>query len=375
MRKAFGLAFVFLACSSISGEDVAATESELRAPPAVKAPRADGITFGRETHERQKAIPITKNAGAKPKVLFSVRLDDLATTEDVLVRGELTLSSCAPKDISGESSDGEKSPCSIRALKQSPYNYAPRFETSFVLADSPTDTSGPRIGMKYDTQCSIRTHHCTIAMKEERLRPQNAAQKKFVNLVVAANDARARDFDLMLVEQTHGMLMVTRVGANAGGIDMNVRSENEEIGGDIDIDREDGEGDPKKRHILYRVKLDGLQPHDVVSADGKLVAKLGPGPADCDPLITTELVLSKQPDGTLPKDPGEERLTAKNGINCLAHGGGDCPYKKSGAVELGPQVSPTMYLSLVAVAGRTCVPAGFKWRAANGGFLEAYVRR
>ena len=114
---------------------------------------------------------------------------------------------------------------------------------------------------------------------------------------------------------------------------------------------------------------------DVVDADAKLVAKLHGGPADCDPLITSEIVLTdgRNPAGHLNR--GEERVTHLNGVNCTDHGGGDCVYKKSGAVELGPNVDDTMFVSLVTTAGRTCVPPGFTWEVRNGDGLEAKVRR
>lgn len=81
-------------------------------------------------------MPISKKPFDGAKVLFSVKLGELSPEDDLLLRSECTLSTCGGKDISGDSSDGEKSPCSIPELKQSPYSYSPHFEAYPVLGDS-----------------------------------------------------------------------------------------------------------------------------------------------------------------------------------------------------------------------------------------------
>lgn len=103
-------------------------------------------------------------------------------------------------------------------------------------------------------------------------------------------------------------------------------------------------------------------------------AKLHHGPAACDPLPTTEILLirdakDKDPDGT-----GAERLTANNGTNCTDHSGGLTKYEKLGAVQTGGGLPSTMFRSVVAKAGRTCVPDGVHRELEGDGFLEGSVR-
>lgn len=364
-----GIGLSLLGCAGDDAlEDVGESEDAIRAAPSVKAPKPGGVTFGRELKERLLEVPMGKKAFDKPKVLYSVKLEDVTPAEDLLVRAELTFSKCGAKDISGDASDGEKNPCSTPQLKKNPYDYDPHFGAYIVFGDSPTDVKGKRQSPVHDTRCSSREHHCNIIVPQTRVKSEVAKKARWVNLVVGADHDRARSFDLVIIEQTHGILAVTRLAPGAGPPVDTKTSKDELEKGRIDIDRESGDGgplgaDPKKAHELYRVKLTGLKPHDVISADGKFVAKLHGGPADCDPLFSTEILIDK------------EHVTNVNGVNCTEHGGGTCKYEKSGAIELGANAKDTMVVTMVTKAGRTCVPPGFEWELLNDGFLEVNVRR
>lgn len=373
------LAVFVTACAPVAGEETASLADAVLAAPSVKAPRADGITFGRATRDRLTEVPIGKGNFEKPRVLLSVKLDDPSPAEELLLRGELTLSTCGGKDISGDASDGEKNPCSIPELKRSPYTYSPHMAAVFVLGDSAGDTKGPRLGRVHDMSCSHREHHCTVAIDQTRVKGPVAGKAKFVNLVVSADDARARGFDLMIVEQTHAALTVTRMGPNAKAPIAQEQTKDSLKKGNIDIDREEGDGgplgvDPKQHHPIYRVKLTGLKPGDVIDADAKLVAKVQGGPAACDGYFSQEILITKEPNETGTKRPGDEWLTQVNGSNCTDHAG-ECVFRKSGAVQLGNDAPSTMYVNLVATAGRSCVPPGYTWEVRSGGALDVVVRR
>ena len=361
-------------------EDVGESTDAIRAAPSVKAPKPGGVTFGREQKERLLEVPIAKKAFDKKKVLFSVKLEDVTTTEELLVRAELTFSKCGNKDISGDASDGEKNPCSTPELKKNPYSYDPHFGAYLVFGDGPLDVKGKHESHVYDTRCSSREHHCNIIVPQTRIKSEVARKARWMNLVVGADHDRARSHDLVIIEQTHGMLYVTRLGQGAGPAADAKTSRDEMKNGLIDIDREEGDGgplgvDPKEAHELYQVKLTGLKPNDVISADAKFVAKLHGGPADCDPLFSTEILLTDSPKATGKPKSGEERITHVNGVNCTEHGGGECKYEKSGAVQVGNNVKDTMFVTMVTKAGRSCVPPGFKWELKNDGFLQVAVRR
>lgn len=367
------------ACAPAAEEETESLSAAAVATPSVKAPRADGITFGRATQDRLTEVPIGKSNFDKAKVLLSVKLDDPSPAEELLLRAELTLSTCGDKDISGDASDGEKNPCSTPDLKRSPYTYSPHMAAVFVVGDAADDTKGPRLGGVHDMSCNHREHHCTIAIDQTRVKGPTAAKAKFVNLVVSADDPRARSFDLMIVEQSHAALSVTRLGAKANAPVAQKQTSDSLKKGDIDIDRESGDGgplgvDPKQHHPIYRVKLEGLKPGDIIDADAKLVAKVHNGPAACDGYFSQEILITKEPDETGTKRPGDEWLTQVNGSNCTDHAG-ECVFQKSGAVQLGKDAPSTMYVNLIATAGRTCVPPGYTWEVRSGGSLDVVVRR
>ena len=64
------------ACAPAAEEDSESLADAVTAAPSVKAPRADGITFGRANEDRLTEVPIGKSNFDKPKVLLSVKLDD-----------------------------------------------------------------------------------------------------------------------------------------------------------------------------------------------------------------------------------------------------------------------------------------------------------
>lgn len=177
-------------------ENTGETADAVKAASTVKAPKPNAITFGRATKEVRDSVPIAKKRGAEPKVLVSVKLDDVTTAERLLLRGELTLSTCGAKDISGDASDGEKNPCSIPELEGSPYDYSPHFAALIALGKSPGDTNGPKLSDVHDTSCSLREHHCTVTIPQVSTQSARAAQAAYVNLVVSADDPNARGFDL-----------------------------------------------------------------------------------------------------------------------------------------------------------------------------------
>lgn len=147
------------------------------------------------------------------------------------------------------------------------------------------------------------------------------------------------------MKQTHATLAVTRLGVGTAAPILQKSSTDSLEKGKIDIDREEGDGgplgvEPKVHHAIYQVKLDGLQPGDVIAADARLVAKVHDGPAACDAYMSQEIVIAKDKNPNAQKSPGDEWLTPKNGSNCTDHGG-ECAFRKSGAVELGRDAPST----------------------------------
>jgi hypothetical protein len=95
-------------------------------------------------------------------------------------------------------------------------------------------------------------------------------------------------------------------------------------------------------------------------------------------VLVRQIILTSDKKAREVKDGPDVALTVKNGRNWTNHAKKGCVYKKSGAVRLKKGTPPTMFLSYVATALRSCAAAdgSNKWRADPGyGFLKAGVRR
>jgi hypothetical protein len=374
-----GCAWLMASVGCVGGDELEEVGEVEQAIDEAPAPDANSrVTFGRDGKERTHGVRIHDKPHQSPEVVFTVRLKDLTSSEELRLRGEVTLSRCNKKDIAGQSGDAKTTPCNSSQMKKHPYGYNPRFAAAFVLADSPKDGKGKPLSKWVDTVCTEGEHHCALILPEAVADKLPNAAMKYVNLVVSADHNGARSWDVMEVEHRHGSLSVTRVAPGAQKV-ASGKTQQIETKGSMTIDRPHEDGDPTQvKQLIYQLKLTGLQSGDVVDADARMRALLGGGLGNCDPLITGELILTDDPKARDKKKPHDEVLTAKNGANCTDHGNGGCKYGKSGAVRLGKGTPSTMYLSYVAVALRSCIAANGsdKWRLhPNGGFLSVGVRR
>jgi hypothetical protein len=343
----------------------------------VTPPPNGGVSFGRDLKEGAHGVHIKDKPHRHPKVVYSVRLADLGSTETLFLRGEVTLSRCNPKDIAGLSGDAATTPCDSQEMKQSPYGYAPRFSAAFVLAGSANDADGERVSPWFDKKCPESHHHCALALPEVAVDGLPDAPEMFVNLVVTADadGANAKSWHVMEIEHNHGALQVTRAAPGAELHALHDKTTKLLSKGPMGVDQTEDEGDPTQvRRLLYQVKLQGLQGGDVIDADAAMRAVLGN--YACDPLITGEILVTEDPKARKPKGKWDGRLTARNGRNCSDHSNDGCRYEKSGAVRLRNGTPSTLYVSYLATALRSCAApnGGDKWHV-DDGFLDVNVRR
>lgn len=360
-----------------SGEDFDdASYGFADAPP----PKANGVSFGRDLQERAYGVEIKDKPHKGLKSIYSVRLADLSHTEQLRVRAEVVLSRCNPKDIAGLSGDSKNTPCNSAKMKQSPYGYTPRFSAAYFLGNGPGDTSGPRVSGWTDTRCPENQHHCALAVPEEAVKNLPDAAEKYLNLVVSADSdgKNARSWDVMEVEQGKGALAVTRIAPGASLSAIQKSSTDLISKQKMGIDQTEDEGDKTQvKHLLYQVKLQGLQPGDVIDVDARARAVLGSG-FSCDPLITGEVLVTQDAGAKDTKKKGDEKVTERNGRNCSDHSNDGCKYEKSGAVRLGKDAPSTMFVSYLVQAARSCAApnGGDEWHAdPKEGSLKVNVRR
>ena len=331
--------------------DDANEEASAETSDALSAAAPRGFAFARDVQEKPRTVAITKQR--EWKVVHSVPVKGLTAGERVAVRGEVTLSRCVPS---------EGSPCK----RVTPFS--PHVTTKIVLGGSATDASGPDLSSSQGLSCSTRDHHCTLSIGEKVTK--NLTGDRFVNLVVAAEDGAATSQDLMLVEDHHGGVYVTRIGAAAD--EAGRRFVGKEVApSSMPIDNVDANGNGPRRdgYVTMRARVDGAKPGDVIDADALILAQVDDG--SCDPLIAHQVFVSKN-DNADPETGALATLTAHNGTNCL---GSTCRYEKSGAGVLPAGTPPVVYVSVVSKAGRSCVQPGDKWHVGAGSELKVRVRR
>lgn len=357
-------------------QDALASPESSRPATEVPSPRANSLSFASDGAERAYGIRIFDERHTHPTVVYSVRLADVLRDEQLRLRGEVTLSRCAPGDISGESGDSAITPCDRNALQRSPYGYTPTFSAAFVIGTSPRDASGRRVSEWQDNSCSASDHHCAIALPEVAVRDLAASRELFVNLIVTADagSANARTFDVMEVEQRHGGLYVTRVSPGTA-VTNDVVTTREVLDREFGLSQNDGP-DEDRWHPSYRVRLNGLTGGEII--DVSALTHAVNGSYSCDPLVTTRVLLADDPSATRSDGRHTFAVTTFNGSDCGDHSNDGCRYRKSGAFQLPRSVPSTMYAIVLTGAGRSCAAPGGRDHmhiVAEDGFMAVNVRR
>ncbi len=330
------------------------------------------LVFGRDMSEGLNGVPIHRASRDRDNVartLYVVRVDDLARGERLRLRGQLMLSFCGRKDIAGESSDASTTPCTSRAMRHHPYRYSPHIHAAFVLSDRRDGGDGHRISDWFNMSCTSRKHHCALSIPEVRVDDLAPHARGFVKLVVTASgpNDEVRDGHVMEVERGRGGLYVTRELPELTHGEQFVE-DTPRIGRWVGVDQTEDEGDHTLvRRVIFRVKLRNLEAGDVVSADARMRAEIRMHDGGCDPLINTEVILTRGRTRTAHGSP-DTNIAARNGINCTDHSG-SCVYEASGATHIRRDTPSTMYASFVAYAKRSCAQPNGRdtWRAMRRG--------
>jgi len=338
------LARTFLASCAI----VLALTGIARATNA-NAPGVNGIRLGVETNSPLSLIPIKANKTDQLNVAYSVRLPDVADTEQFRIRHEMQVSRCNAGDFdAGKDCNGTHE-----------YNYAPDINYKIIYASSATATTGTTISDWDDVVCNEGKHHCPITIRDVTFGSPGSAAEKFVNVIVSpTGGSSASAGDRVVMEGgPHGQLSVFRLGNNRKSISKPDQASNE-VDDSTNVDQipiSVVRGDIVDR-IVYSRQLTNLNAGDFLDVRATVHVKNGPG-YTYDPLVGAYVVLSKTSGG---KDPdganGEPLVTTKNGQNCTDHTNAGCTLRKAGGVEVPTNANSTMYLNVVGYSQRDSAP-------------------
>lgn len=342
-------------CMAATDEDELEVEQADESVDLLKAPPAGGMSFARSTKEKTKSVPIN----GKWKVIYSVALEDLTPDEKISVRGEVQMTTCQKSDL-------PDTPCK----RITPFD--PHYKTRVILGTSPTDASGTALTPERDETCSHFKHHCALALPEGV--KSGLKGTRFVNLVVRVDGGGNSGNDLMIVDDTHGHVTVTRMAKGSDVQGQKVQAKQLKTGW-MGLNMENKE--PRQPRTIFQAEIKNAKPGEIIDADAVIEAITdgnGGKPSGCqgarEPLLSHQIFVSKNKD-PFAKGSKIGELTEKNGQNCDLDD--TCTYHKSGAAQLDKGVSGTVYVSLVSWGGRSCSAPKDQWKL--GGKSELKVRR
>ncbi len=307
-------------------------------------------------------VPITRRAGAEPRVAMSLGPGKLPR----LRRGD-RLELSAEVQVTLECNEPEP-----RCLGD-PYHYNPKLGVRLIAADSRRDRRGRQLGRKQVVchQQRPREHHCVVTLTGAALRVRKLsklpcpAKRCFFNLVLDASNPRARAGDVIVVggvkpsgaiPQDRGRINSILFRPGDARYPRPRRSRARRLNA-IPLDL--------KRHVVYSQKLRRLERGDQLAATADVFTKEAGLPFSVR--TSTQLILAERRDAVKPgplarRTGGQGELTEANGFNCTRDRE-VCVTRKAGVLRvrrsarLGGRFRP-LFVNVVMVAGAKRVKPG-----------------
>jgi hypothetical protein len=281
--------------------------------------------------ELVQTVPITRKSDKSPAVVLSIgsgELPNLGVGDTLRSSAELQVSTTCVESLP-------------RCIGK-PYSYSPTFSAQIVLASSRTAASGsgtlalsPEYQMGCGQQRPNRNHHCllTIPGVVRPILPGDqlpcVPSQCSLNLVVSAHAPKARRGNVLVIgnDQPNGTVKGGRGRLNAivtaPGEDAFASSTQttERISKRIPLGGEHS----GFQTVAYSVRLDGLQPGDVISATA--LQSTGVGSLAVPAFVGDQIILTTKPTSARPKkkySTQDGELTPANGFNCTQ---GSSPYQ------------------------------------------------
>ena len=294
--------------------------------------------------ERVKTVPISRNAGGKPRVVMSLAPDEVGSVDPgyaVWGGGEVEVSvTCL-----------ERMPQCVGKL----YDYSPKVRAKLVLASSAKSAGGGTmtIGKPTKLRCSQklphRNHHCVLGVVGRRNLADNESPpctRCFVNLVVDASHPGARKGNVVVVgtDTDHGISQ-KKGTVNAGVFDPGPFPKVEPLVQRHRFARKlpvggfrSGAGSQKK--VVFSRRVDALEKGEQLLVEARIKVKTGHLPYGT--LLQSQMVLSEKPGSIkrvgVPQKMASQHgeITALNGFNCTRGRSGHsspCVIRKYGVVK------------------------------------------
>jgi hypothetical protein len=350
--------------------------------PGLNPPAANGVAQKADDSEYANSMDSgllirssESTANSNPAVVYSVYVPNLSTGEKFNVAASAYASYCYQKNHG----NSPGSPCdTLNNTNGPPYNYNVHMKMMAYRATSSTDasTSWPGLG-KDERVCSHALHHCPLTVRLNNLTGLGNGGGNYVNLEMTAwTDSSNHQFgDMVELEgdctngsyvgctpdqnddqqsRSKGQLSVVRKGSTYTVGPSN--SDNFSSNGTDPVTQTFVDINSSER--VYSKRITGLEPGDVIEADGSMTMDGTNIGFDHD--VGGWWLLAKT-NGATSAGSGERYVSADNNRNCLNYDGtsdGVCNTRQVGAVTVPSGANSTMYMTYVARAQDTNISTG-----------------
>ena len=307
-------------------------------------------------------LPISRRPGAEPRVAMSLGPGKLPRLRR---RDRIELS--AEVQVTLECNEPEP-----RCLGD-PYDYDPNLNVRLIAADSRRDRRGKQLAATQTVcrQRRPREHHCVVTITGADLRVRELsrlpcpAKSCFFNLVLDANNPRARSGDVIVVggvkpsgaiPQDRGRINSVLFRPGGARYPRPTRSRARRINA-IPLDL--------KRHVVYSQELRRLERGDQLAATAEVFTKEAGLPFSVR--TSTQLILAERPNAVKPgplarRIGGQGELTEANGFNCTRDKD-VCVTRKAGVLRVRRSAKAKgrfrpLFVNVVMVSGAKRVKPG-----------------
>jgi hypothetical protein len=332
--------------------------------------------------EREKTVPITKNPGAEPRVVMSMRpaqMPSLLTGDRLEVTAEVQVTAdCRTKQP--------------RCVGR-PYRFDPAVTAELLVADSENvaEAGGGRAILldRRNSTCLARLpnreHHCMTVFTNTSLDVDTAAlpclpDSCHVNLVIRAHDRKADGGEKLIIGTNLPSGRIRQDKGRVNAVRLSPGSQ-PEIAPLVTEKRITSRLVPRMRQrVIYSQRLNGLEEGEQLAVKAKLRTGIGHLPYNA--LISSVLVLT---EGKRDRSPGafaqavaseNGDITERNGFNCTQKRT-PCTTRKVGVLSIREDAvqdgSPRpLYVNLATYANakRADSRANDKVKVLEGGRLE-----
>ena len=330
----------------------------LASPAASQDPDARGVTVATtgQRSEIQRTVPITRSAGAAPRVVMSLPPGTLPA----LMEGD-RLRTSAEVQITAD--------CTFQRPRCAgpPYRYSPVIRGTLILAGGIHVTGGPyaaRLSGPVRNVCrqtiGDREHHCMLVPTGEYEVPSSNGLpcpdpgSCYINLVVDAHDRHADPGDVVVVggQRPNGRILQDKGRINAvlvpPGSDeqASVREAQRRVRKRLSLDL--------RYQVVYSQKLEGLLNHEQLEIEATMATNISHLPYATR--VGARLILAggrhATRQGRVVKQIADLRgeISENNGFNCTQRES-PCVTRKVGVMRMKQDAPGPLYINLVAIAG------------------------